>query len=265
MDFPHIANMQEIHTAGAAMVRQSDDILIVRFYKKPVHNPRKSKEAGRHMYDPVDYVYIQQPGERDNTDRPVHDGDKYRFPRQWAQYQKNVDQHPEGTPLNVLFVEPNEVAIPPYLNGMGIYTVEQLESLSANAIGNVGLGGQDWVNKAKGFLEYASKGRGFHKLEMRAREAEGKVQVMEQQVAAMKAQLDQLMAERYSQTNFPTPRRHSEASINQRQFMVPDVPPPENEVLNDVDGLNAGGMPNINDLEAPRRRGRPPKQTPDAA
>lgn len=273
MELTNLENMQQFATFGATMMRGQDDLLIVRFYKRPVLNPRKSKEAGRQMYDAVDYVYIQQPGERDTTDRPIHDGDKMRFPRQWMQYQQNTEQVPEGTPLSVLFVEPNEVAIPPYLNGLGIHTVEQLECLSANAISNVGLGGQDWVNKAKQFIDYARKGKGFHHLDRDNKRLNNELQVAQQQIAAMKAQLDQLMAERYNQTGMPNRRPQAHASIAQRQFMVPEGPPlqpsqsedqypdpgtPMPDIVLSDDGVRPDqSIPVFRDPGA-ARRGRPP-------
>lgn len=257
---------------GGMVTMGSDDLLIVRFYKKPIPNALKSKQAGHPVYDAVDYVYIQQPGERDTTDRPVHDGDKMRFARQWAQYERNAEQVPEGTPLSVLFVEPNECNIPPYLNGLGIYTVEQLNGLSATGIQNIGLGGQEWVNKAKKYLDYASKGKGYHHLDKKLTEQANTIDVQAQQIEALKKQVDQLLSERYGTTGHPNQRPQAHGSIADRRYQVPQVRPAEipiprpepmepDQELADV-GLNPDTQPipvfRDTGEPNPKRRGRPP-------
>lgn len=243
---------QEIGPQGMMVPMGSDDLLVVRFYKRPVHNPIKSKEAGSPVYDAKDYVFIQQPGERDNTDRPAHDGDKARFWRQWQQYQNNIAQVPEGTPLSVLFVDPNEINIPPFLNGLGIYTVEQLENITEVAVQNIGLGGRDWVNKAKKYREYANKGQNYHKLDRDLSTAHNKLQVQEQQIEALKRQVDQLLAERYGQSGHPNPRRPALGSLNQQQFEQPE---PQGEPVEPDLGLNPDTEP-VKVFADPGRKGR---------
>lgn len=140
----------------------SDAQLVVMFYKRPVPNEARSKEAGTPIYDPHDYVKIYQPGERDVVDRPVNELDKRRFAQRWAEYQQGKEQAPEGTPLEHLF--PGNPEIVATLRAMRVQTVQQLAKISDTATGNLQFGG-DLRQKAQRFLEGAEKGKGFHALE----------------------------------------------------------------------------------------------------
>ena len=273
MDISNLSLPNEIHSTGFGMLRGNDDLLIVKFYKNSVYNPRKSKEAGHIIHDAVDYVLIQHPGERDNTNRPVKVGeDDLRFPRQWMQFQKSLEQVPEGTPLSALFVDPNLVNVPPYLNGIGIYTVEQLADLSATAIQNIGLGGQEWNNLARKYLDVSNKGREFHRLDRENKDLKNSQQVQQQQIEALKAQVNQLISERYGQTGMPNHRPQSHQSISNQMHQVRQAPPlvPSDDpdtIVEEFSGLNAGeSIPVFTDPE-PRRRGRPPgsKNNPAAS
>src|SRR5690242_5836166 len=77
---------------------------IALFYMRPVHNPARSREVGRPYFEDKVYVKIHPPGERLNiVDVLATDEHKRRFPQQWAQFQQNVQQRPEGTPIEMLY------------------------------------------------------------------------------------------------------------------------------------------------------------------
>src|SRR5574337_1408474 len=81
-----------------------DSKMVVLFYNKARHNPAKSQEAGRPVYDEAVFVKIHPPGERLNiVDRPATVQDQRRFPVQWAQFKENREQIPEGTPIDLLY------------------------------------------------------------------------------------------------------------------------------------------------------------------
>jgi hypothetical protein len=110
----------------------------------------------------VDFVHIQQPGERDYVERPVRPDDRIRFPRHWAAYQEQREPEEAGTPLGILFPrDPDIVANFAFLK---IRTVEQLAALTAQAQANVGMGAVQYVQKAKEFMEAASSYSGVHKI-----------------------------------------------------------------------------------------------------
>lgn len=183
-------------TIGAdGMVRMgSDDQMNVLFYKKPVLDVQKSRELGRPWHRSMDYVRIQQPGEKDYNDRPVQELDdaKYRWPRLWDAYQKGQEPAPNGTPVDVLF--PQNPEIPANLHTLGVHTIEQLSGLTEHGAQTVGMGSTMWRNKAKEFLAAANGGAGMHRLNAENDRLKNSIEVLSNQNAALKAQLDRLSA-----------------------------------------------------------------------
>lgn len=181
-------DMNSIQANGYGMVQYGpgDDKLIVGFYKKSVLNSARSRDEGRPIYEGRDFVKIQHPGETLNiVDRPASDQDKQRFPRQWGQYERGVTQIPDGVPLNQLF--PDKPQITDMMRGYNIHTVEQLANLSAQAIGTVGMGCQEWVNAAKRYMERAEKGVDHHKFESAMAEKNAQILALQRQVAEISA------------------------------------------------------------------------------
>lgn len=159
----------------------NDDLTLAVFYTKSVLNEAKTLEHNRPFHENRAYVRIQPPGERLNiVDRPVQDSDKRRWPKAWNDYLNDRVQVPEGTPVDQLFV--NHPAIADNLKGAGVFTIEQLANLSGNAIDNIGMGAQDWVNKAKTYLEQADKGKNFTAMQQRVEAAEAEARVLKQQL-----------------------------------------------------------------------------------
>jgi len=173
------------------MVKWGDDSnLLVMFYNKSVHVSAMSTE-GRPVYRDEIYIKIQQPGEMLNIiDRPVTDNDKRRFRNAWANFIHDRTQVPEGTPIGLLF--PNHPAVGENLRGVGVYTIEQCANLTAHAIDTIGRGGQEYVNRAKAYLEMSNKGANFHKLQKALEEEQQKSRIMEETVAQLKAQLNSM-------------------------------------------------------------------------
>jgi hypothetical protein len=150
--------------SGHGMVRFGEDSrLVVIFYVRSVRNEIKSKEIGAPYHDNVTFVRIHEPGERLNVvDRPMQSADKARFPLQWSKFLQNKEQIPEGTPIELLF--PNNAALAENLKAQGVYTIQQCAKLSSNAIDNIGMGAQEYVNAANKYLESATSGIEFHKM-----------------------------------------------------------------------------------------------------
>ncbi len=180
----------------------NDRLTLAVFYTRSVLNPAKSKEANRPIHDNHTYVRIQPAGERLNiVDRPVQDNDKRRWPEQWRQYLAGKTQVPEGTPIELLF--PNHPAIADTLKGCNVYTVEQLANLSGNAIDSVGMGAQDWVNKANAYLSSAEKGKDYQKLAQNLEAAQSEIRVLKNQLAVAVGQI------RSFEQKLADPNRHS--------------------------------------------------------
>ena len=161
------------------------------FYLDKMHNPAKSREAGRPMYDNIVYVRIGNPGERLNVViRPATDQDRQRFALQWAQFQQKREQRPDGTPLNCLF--PENPALIGMLEGGNVFTVEQLAHLSGNAIENIGMGAQGYVNQAQQYLQNAEKGVRNSQLRTMQEEHEREVSGLKHQIDEMRKVVDGL-------------------------------------------------------------------------
>jgi hypothetical protein len=157
------------------------------FYKRPCVDAKASAEAGRTIKRDQTYVRIAPPGERLNIiDRPATRQDMMIWARQYAQFEQNQEQRPDGTPVELL--HPDQPSIGQNLRAFGIHTVEQLAVLSANAIESIGMGGQQYVNDAQAYIKSAESGAGV--VQMR-RQLEG----LERDKRALEMKLDNAVTE----------------------------------------------------------------------
>ena len=155
--FASPSNINMTGHVGVVEYGGGDKGMVAIFFNKAVHHPAKSMELGRPVYENQVFIRVHPPGERLNiVERPAKDDDRRRWPVQWAQFQQNRQQLPEGTPVDLLY--PDHPAIAATLRAHNVHTVEQLADLSATAIENIGMGAQRYVNAAKDFLEKANKG-----------------------------------------------------------------------------------------------------------
>jgi len=197
-DFAGLNKPQSINWNSAArdygMVSfGNDSMLNVLFYTRSVVNEQKSRDMGKPHHDAVEFVRMQQPGEASTViERPVQEADKHRFPRQYTLYLNKKEQIPEGTPIELLF--PNSPNVADNLKGWGVYTVEQCAAMSQHAIQNINMGGQDYQNRAKSYLENASKGVNFHKQIKELEEMKSKYNVLQQNHNTLQQQFSALMA-----------------------------------------------------------------------
>lgn len=178
---------------GHGLVQFGDDSkMFCRFYWRSVRNEQQSKAANMPMFENIAYVIMHPPGERLNVnDRPAREEDKHRFPRQWNMFVKNQQQTPEGTPINLLY--PNNPAYSDMLMGAGVYTVQQAANLSADAINNIGMGGQEVVNKAKRFIAESGDTLAYNRLREDNAKLAQHVKVLENNLQDQKKQIDELI------------------------------------------------------------------------
>lgn len=165
----------------------NDARLFVEFYSRSVRDEVASKDQNRPVHVTMDYVRIRQPGERDEINRPAHDGDRRRFERHWKAYQEGRQATPDGTPLSILF--PNNPEIVENLKYDKIFVVEQLADLNDTQIGNIGLGGRQFVDKAKAFMKAANSGRGFAQLTAKMDQMEAARNADQERIKALEAAL----------------------------------------------------------------------------
>jgi hypothetical protein len=150
--------------SGFVQTGPSDQSMLCIFYRRAVHNEIKSAQAGTPIYENVDYVRIQQPGETSQiVDRPAQDNDRRRWPAQWQAYAAGKDQVADGTPLGLLF--PRHPAQVSMLQALGIMTVQHLANASETAIAAIGMHGRDYVNYAQKYLSKGADGAVFHQMQ----------------------------------------------------------------------------------------------------
>ena len=113
-------------------------------------------------------------------------------------------------PSSACFPESPEIAA--NLHSIAIHTIQQLAGLTAHGMQTVGMGAQQWQDRAKQFLAAANGGVGMHRLNAENEKLKNAVEVLQNQNAMMKAQLDLLMAER-------------------RQGVAPNMLPPQGATL----------------------------------
>lgn len=189
------ADYGAIQANGFGMVNLGarDDQQVVIFRWESIQDQARSREAGRPIYTRHQYVMIHPPGERLNIiDRPVQESDKQRWPRQWQAFIQNRAFVPEGTPIAQLFPANPEVA--DMLRGLGIHTVEMCAKMTAHAIESVGMGCQDWVNKAKTYLESAQRGVDYHKIEQMEADHRHEVNALKNQIADLVARVNSMQS-----------------------------------------------------------------------
>jgi hypothetical protein len=170
-----------------------DKRLLVRFYKRPVHNQFKSNEEGRPIFDERIYVRIIVPGDKHNIlDTPAtREHTHIRFADQYAKFMRNEEQVVSGTPLKVW--PPLSITQVAELNALNITTVEQLADLPDN-LAQQFMGFNGLRQKAKLFLDAAKDGAASSKLLAELAERDNKIGVMEANMAALTEQLNKLVA-----------------------------------------------------------------------
>jgi hypothetical protein len=181
-------------TVGTVEYGNGDRGQTAMFFLDRVHNPGKSREEGHPIYDNVPFVRIGPPGERLNiVIRPANDVDRRRFALQWAQFQQNVEQRPSGTPLSILY--PENPAVTGMLEGSNVFTVEQLSDLSANAIENIGMGAQKYVNEAQQYLKMAEKGVKNTEFRRQLEDRDNKIATLQMNVQELNNTVTKLLAQ----------------------------------------------------------------------
>lgn len=217
----YFAPMAPDPMSGVMRLEGGDGRLWVRFERRSRRNAYKSEIEGRPIYEPIDYIKIQQPGERDQWVGPVTEAHKARFPKQWEQYQKDTEQTPEGTPVSLLF--PNEPHVIELLLDLKVQTIEQLAQLTEQAIDRLGMDGRKYVAKATAAMDKSEALREVTKLTHELTAAKDELSVLREANTALQGRmqaLEDLMEDR------ARPSRKAAALVQQAQNQEPKPPPP---------------------------------------
>lgn len=167
----------------------------ITFRTQAVQNKHKTLAEGRPVFEGVVFIRIQHPGETLNIpERPATKEDIARFPLQYSQYERNVAQVPEGTPIEL--IAPTAPDIGQNMRAQGIHTVEQLAALTAEAIGQGGPGMVMWVNRAKTYLETSKNGVPHHEMQKELEKRDSELGALKETVRLLTLQLNKAMLDR---------------------------------------------------------------------
>ena len=127
------------------------DDCIPHFYMRAVHNPARSEEIGRPLFDEVAYVRILVPGDRNSVvDRRVTDADRERWPRRWADFLARRER-PSGTPIEHWpYLTVARVA---ELKALEAFTVEQIAGADEALMERIGDDAATLSDRARQFLQ----------------------------------------------------------------------------------------------------------------
>jgi hypothetical protein len=204
-----------------------DSALHVEFRRQPRQNEAKSAEAGRPIFEDVEYITILTAGDKTSViDRPATEGDKQRFHKKYEAFSKGKEQASlDGTPLSEWpGVTRSQVM---ELEHFGCRTVDRLAAMSDDVIHRLGAGYLARRQAARAYLDQAAARAPMEQMQEQLSERD-------RLIASQSAQL-QSMAEAIA-------RLEARGQRNVEDEGDPDGPEGQEE------------PPPI-----PRRRGRPPK------
>lgn len=146
-------------------MNENDAKLSVRFFLHPQQNHKKTKEQGRPIFDQVEMVSIQAPGNRKTEhvanahsmhyDSNVGKQHTYaeRFAEAYRAFKDEVEDHVAGTPITeASFLDTAQKA---EMRAAKIYTIEQLAGMADRNVRNMGMGFRTYVDQAKAYLDTA--------------------------------------------------------------------------------------------------------------
>lgn len=164
-----------------------DSRLVVEFYRKPVHMAYKSNEAGRAIYEEVDYIRIYTPGDKSSIiDKPITALDIQRFGDRYNKWKAGQEEAVSGTPLTALpGMNPAKVEEYRYFK---ILTVEHLAEAADN-LGQKFIGFQQDKARAKAFLEVAANNAPIEKMNEELQKRDSEIENLRMMVEALQAQV----------------------------------------------------------------------------
>lgn len=134
-------------------------LAIPQFYTEAVHQPFRSEQEGRPIFEEREFVKILIPGDRRAmVVEPVNDDHKARWPSEYAAFKAGQEAPIEGTPLTEWAVSSMNKARAEELAYFNIKTVEQLAQVNDNQLQNLGMGARELRERAKTWLEIAQNG-----------------------------------------------------------------------------------------------------------
>jgi hypothetical protein len=163
----------------------ADNKLYVEFFRKPVMQPGKSREAGRAVYEEVDYVRIHVPGDKSSViERPLSQQDVFRFQDRYNKWKAGQEEAVTGTPLSAL-PGMNASKVEEY-KFFKIITVEQLADANDN-LGGKFMSFQQDKQRAKAFMEVAANNAPIEKMNAELQKRDAEIENLRTMVEALQA------------------------------------------------------------------------------
>jgi hypothetical protein len=163
----------------------ADNKLYVEFFRKPILQPGKSREAGRAVYEEIDYVRIHVPGDKSSViERPLSEQDQFRFADRYAKWKAGQEEAVSGTPLSALpGMSPSKVEEYKFFK---LVTVEQLAEANDN-LGAKFMSFQQDKQRAKAFLEVAKNNAPIEKMNEELAKRDAELEELRNMVTALQA------------------------------------------------------------------------------
>lgn len=165
-----------------------------QFFIEPVHLVFKSEQEGRPIYEDREFVRIITPGIAKSM--PVEEvtaEHKNRWPQEYATFKSGLEEPVSGTPLEKWPQMTPSMCL--MLKAMHVRTVEELAVLDDNILQGIGIGGRQFRDKAKEFVERANTDAPVEAALARAALAEERFETLQRQFEELKALLPQDSAE----------------------------------------------------------------------
>jgi hypothetical protein len=162
-----------------------DNKLYVEFFRKPILQPGKSREAGRAVYEEIDYVRIHVPGDKSSViERPVSQQDIFRFQDRYNKWKAGQEEAVTGTPLTALpGMNPSKIEEYKFFK---LVTVEQLAEANDN-LGGKFMSFQQDKQRAKVFLEVAKNNAPIEKMNEELQKRDAEIENLRTMVEALQA------------------------------------------------------------------------------
>lgn len=196
------------------------DNCIPLFSLRPVENKSASNQAGRPIFREVEWVKIYIPGDKTTVvSKKVTDEHRERWPEQYQAFKRGQDQPIIGTPLEQWPIVTRAQVME--FKALQIHTVENLASLSDDAISRIGMGTRDLVERAKAFLVAAEEGARDSQIAAKLEAANQKIDAMAAQIDELATRLEEVTGERVSRE---TPEPPQEVDFLTPAEMAPTQP-----------------------------------------
>lgn len=154
------------------------------FSIEAVQIPFKSEQEGRPIFEDREFVRIVIAGDRNSeVYREATAIDKERFGEVYDRFKRGMNDREQlvGTPLSQWpAMSPREIK---ELEGINIFTVEQLASLSDTAKQKFGMGANEYVAKAKAYLDKAKGGAQASAMAAENERLKSDIETLRQQIA----------------------------------------------------------------------------------